>query len=125
MNSSIRSGLSRLVIATAALVAAGCNLTRPVEQPPPPPPAPPPIEAPIATHKFRFDPAHDEVVGELQITHVQGEDTLSDIARRFNVGYEEILRANPGVDPWLPGVVARSSCRLSSCCRTRRAKAWW
>ena len=44
------------------------------------------------------------MVGELQITHVQGEDTLSDIARRFNVGYEEILRANPGVDPWLPGV---------------------
>src|SRR5690606_6461372 len=23
--------------------------------------------------------------------------------RRFNVGYEEIVRANPGVDPWLPG----------------------
>jgi L,D-transpeptidase ErfK/SrfK len=31
------------------------------------------------------------------------DDTLTDIARRFNVGYEEILRANPGVDPWLPG----------------------
>ena len=28
---------------------------------------------------------------------------LTDIARRFNVGYEEIVRANPGVDPWLPG----------------------
>jgi L,D-transpeptidase ErfK/SrfK len=25
-----------------------------------------------------------------------------DIARRFNVGYEEIVAANPGVDPWLP-----------------------
>ncbi|HWK50990.1 MAG TPA: L,D-transpeptidase family protein, partial [Steroidobacter sp.] len=104
MNPSIRSGLSRLVILAAALAAAGCQITRPVEPPPPPPPAPPPIEAPLATHKFRFDPAHDEVVGQVQITHVQGEDTLSDIARRFNVGYEEILRANPGVDPWLPGV---------------------
>ena len=32
------------------------------------------------------------------------EDTLPDIApRRFNVGYEEMVRANPGVDPWLPG----------------------
>ena len=49
-------------------------------------------------------PRHDEVVGELQVTHVQGEDTLPDIARRFNLGYEEIVRANPGVDPWLPGV---------------------
>ena len=32
------------------------------------------------------------------------DDTLPDIARRFDVGYEEILTANPGVDPWLPGV---------------------
>ncbi|RYG85100.1 LysM peptidoglycan-binding domain-containing protein, partial [bacterium] len=31
------------------------------------------------------------------------EDTLPDIARRFNVGYEEIARANPGVDVWIPG----------------------
>ena len=52
----------------------------------------------------QFDPASDEVVGELQVTKVEGEDTLSDIARRFNLGYEEIVRANPGVDPWLPGV---------------------
>lgn len=104
MNLSIRPVLGRLVMLAAALAAAGCQVTRPVEEPPPPPPAPPPIEAPVATHKFRFDPAHDEVVGEVQITHVQGEDTLSDIARRFNVGYEEIVSANPGVDPWLPGV---------------------
>ena len=31
------------------------------------------------------------------------EDTLLDIARRNSIGYEEILRANPGVDMWLPG----------------------
>ncbi len=31
------------------------------------------------------------------------EDTLPDMARRFGLGYEEILRANPGVDTWLPG----------------------
>jgi L,D-transpeptidase ErfK/SrfK len=30
-------------------------------------------------------------------------DTLLDIARRYNLGYEEIIRANPGVDMWLPG----------------------
>src|SRR5688572_25246720 len=103
MNLSIRPVLGRVVLLAAALVAAGCQITRP-EPTPPPPPAPPPIEAPLAMHKFRFDPARDEVLGEVQITRVQGEDTLSDIARRFNVGYEEILRANPGVDPWLPGV---------------------
>lgn len=104
MKLSIRSVLGRVVLLTAALVAAGCQITRHAEPTEPPPPAPPPIQAPLAMHKFRFDPEHDEVVGEIQITQVQGEDTLPDIARRFNVGYEEILRANPGVDPWLPGV---------------------
>jgi L,D-transpeptidase ErfK/SrfK len=33
----------------------------------------------------------------------KAEDTLLDIGRRFDVGYEEIVAANPGVDPWLPG----------------------
>jgi L,D-transpeptidase ErfK/SrfK len=58
--------------------------------------------APIASHSFTFDPEHDSVVGELQVTQAGPDDTLSDIARRFNIGYEEIVRANPGVDPWLP-----------------------
>lgn len=31
------------------------------------------------------------------------KDTLLDIARRYSLGYEEIIRANPGVDIWLPG----------------------
>ena len=44
------------------------------------------------------------MVGVVQITTASKEDTLPDIARRFNVGYEEIVRANPGVDPWIPGV---------------------
>lgn len=35
------------------------------------------------------------------------EDTLLDIARRNGIGQEEILRANPHVDRWLPGEGAR------------------
>jgi L,D-transpeptidase ErfK/SrfK len=31
------------------------------------------------------------------------EDTLPDIAHRYSLGYYEIMRANPGVDVWLPG----------------------
>ena len=31
------------------------------------------------------------------------EDTLPDIAHRYSLGYYEIIRANPGVDVWLPG----------------------
>jgi len=44
-----------------------------------------------------------DVVGIVQITSAHHEDTLSDIARRYDLGYEEIVAANPGVDPWLPG----------------------
>jgi L,D-transpeptidase ErfK/SrfK len=61
-------------------------------------------EAPlaVATHRFVVTPDSD-LVGRIQVTRTRAEDTLPDVARRFNVGYEEILRANPGVDPWLPG----------------------
>ncbi len=31
------------------------------------------------------------------------EDTLTDIAHRYSLGYYEIIRANPHVDVWLPG----------------------
>lgn len=30
-------------------------------------------------------------------------DTLSDIARAYGLGYDEIVAANPDVNPWLPG----------------------
>ena len=82
-----------------------CSLLRPAKPPEPPPPPPPaaPAEAdPVATEQFELGPDQD-VVGVVQIVKSSKEDTLTDIARRFNVGYEEILRANPKVDPWLPG----------------------
>ncbi|NLG74993.1 MAG: L,D-transpeptidase family protein [Xanthomonadaceae bacterium] len=96
--------LRRSGVLVLALSMAGCQLLQPeAPEPEAAPPPPPPIEAPLATHEFEFDPENDHVIGTLQVTRVQGEDTLSDIARRFNLGYEEIVRANPGVDPWLPG----------------------
>lgn len=95
--------------ALAPLLAtlAGCSLLQGPWTPPQPsapvaPPAPqyPP---PVATHRFVIDHEKDDLIGVVQVTKASEEDTLSDIARRFNVGYEEIVRANPGVDPWLPG----------------------
>ena len=60
------------------------------------------LPIPVASHEFSFDPARDDVVGTLQVITASKDDTLSDIARRFNLGYEEIVSANPNVDPWLP-----------------------
>jgi len=45
----------------------------------------------------------DTVVGVLTTAVTRQEDTLLDIGQRYGVGYEEIIAANPGVDPWLPG----------------------
>src|SRR5512139_3210646 len=63
--------------------------------------AAPALPTPVAMHDFTIDPMED-VVGTVQVIRARDDDTLSDIARRFNVGYEELVSANPGVDPWLP-----------------------
>lgn len=44
-----------------------------------------------------------DLIGLDQNTVTRFEDTLPDIARNYGLGYEEILNANPGADPWLPG----------------------
>lgn len=97
------------VAACLCTLVTACSIfneqTRSEPPPPPPPPAPPPAPvepAPVATQYFEIA-SNDDVVGVVQIVTTSKEDTLTDIARRFNVGYEEILRANPKVDPWLPG----------------------
>jgi L,D-transpeptidase ErfK/SrfK len=43
------------------------------------------------------------VVGEDQTMVTVYEDTLYDLARKYSLGSEEIIRVNPGVDPWIPG----------------------
>jgi len=91
----------------AAVLIASCSLLKGPwsgEKKEAVPVAPPEPVVPLGvpTHKFTITPDQD-LVGVVQITTSTKEDTLSDIARRFNVGYEEIVRANPGIDPWLPG----------------------
>jgi L,D-transpeptidase ErfK/SrfK len=57
--------------------------------------------APSATHELPPDDA--AVIGVDTTITSHYKDTLPDIARRYRLGYEEIVRANPGVDIWLPG----------------------
>lgn len=99
---SIRAAGALLV--SSVLLASCSLLNRPEPKAPEPPPPPVVPEVPLAvpTHKFELAPDQD-VIGTLQVTKSTKEDTLTDIARRFNVGYEEIVRANPKVDPWIPG----------------------
>lgn len=90
------------------LALGGCSLFVPRQQEPavvaPPKPQ---LLPPLASHTFPFDPKTTTVLGELQVTYARDEDTIPDIARRFNLGFDEVARANPGVDPWLPGAGTR------------------
>ena len=97
-------------LAALAVAAAGCTpfeslwkkRPRAEEQPAAAVPVVPELPLAEATHRFIVADGQD-VVGRLQVTLSRQEDTFADIARRFNVGYTELMRANPGVDPWLPG----------------------
>ena len=54
----------------------------------------------------RSEPAEDPepiIVGRMATYRTSYEDTLAEVARRFSLGYVEIVAANPAVDPWVPG----------------------
>ena len=98
------------LLVALAVAAAACTpfeslwKKRPRADEPPAAAVPAVPELPLAAATHRFIVADDQdVIGRLQATVSRKEDTFADIARRFNVGYNELVRANPGVDPWLPG----------------------
>ena len=47
--------------------------------------------------------AGQDVIGAVSTITATYEDTLVDIARRHGLGYLDIVRANPGVNVWVPG----------------------
>lgn len=61
------------------------------------------IASPIFATTFDLIDENSRVVGHNIIVYSHEEDTLLDIARRFDLGYSEIVNANPDLDPWLPG----------------------
>ncbi|MDJ0700203.1 MAG: L,D-transpeptidase family protein [Woeseiaceae bacterium] len=62
-----------------------------------------PVEEPLARNVFILSATEQSVVGEPQVVFTTNNDTLSDLAREYGLGYDEIIAANPGVNPWLPG----------------------
>lgn len=102
---TLRTTFRHLSALAALSLLAACSAVAPRESEPtvavPPLPG---VDEPysLSTHRFELaDPASD-MIGELRVTRASEEDTFVDLGRRFNVGYEELVRANPGVDPWLP-----------------------
>ena len=52
---------------------------------------------------YPLPPPNEDVVGHVQSVTADQEDTLLALGREYGVGYEEMRRANPDVDVWLPG----------------------
>jgi L,D-transpeptidase ErfK/SrfK len=59
------------------------------------------VAAPSATFFLPTDGSN--IVGQLQVVTADSRNTLLDIARHYDLGFEEITVANPGVSIWLPG----------------------
>ncbi len=57
---------------------------------------------PVSYQFSRGSAGEQTVVGALKTYTIEEGDTLLDIARHFDLGHNEIVAANPGVDPWLP-----------------------
>src|SRR5262245_3829189 len=82
-----RSRSARSALVVWAALAVGCV----VAQPPPP--------KTVATAVAR----EPDLVGHMLTHRTVKDDTLIDLAREYDLGYIELVAANPGVDPWLPG----------------------
>ena len=104
------AALKSIHFGIAAGWLAGCTLLTPPNEPTAPvaviaparpDPAAPRLEA-LETRHFELAP-QQQLVGETQVLFARYENTFSAIGRQYNLGYEEMRRANPGVDQWLPG----------------------
>lgn len=59
--------------------------------------------APALATVYELSAPDSQVIGGDQTITTVYEDTLYDLARKYSLGSEEVIRVNPGVDPWLPG----------------------
>lgn len=54
----------------------------------------------LTTRAATFDlPTQGDVIGQVQWTQASPGDTFYSIGRRYDVGYYELIEANPGIDP--------------------------
>jgi L,D-transpeptidase ErfK/SrfK len=53
--------------------------------------------------QFELEAPSDSLVGDIRYVQVRDDETLVDIAREFDLGYDQIVKANPAVNRWIPG----------------------
>ncbi len=94
--------MKRLAQLLPLVAASGCAVFGPTG-PAPVPLADRPVEAPLPANEFVLAAPAQTVIGEPQVVFTRREHTFSDLARAYGLGYDELVAANPDIDPWLPG----------------------
>ena len=64
---------------------------------------PEPAASGAAALEAESETRSDDMIGALRHVVTAYEDTLLDIARANGLGYVEMIAANQGIDPWVPG----------------------
>nr|WP_314482236.1 L,D-transpeptidase family protein [uncultured Pseudomonas sp.] len=60
------------------------------------------VAGPVSALEFALPPPGEDVVGQVQVIKAQYEDSFADLGEKYELGYSEMIAANPGVDAWLP-----------------------
>jgi L,D-transpeptidase ErfK/SrfK len=58
---------------------------------------------PVSALEFPLPPPGEDIIGSVQTITAKYEDTFADLATQYDLGYLEMIAANPGIDAWLPG----------------------
>ena len=61
------------------------------------------VAGPASALEFPLPPPGEDIVGQVQTIQAKYEDTFADLGTAYDLGYLEMVAANPGVDAWLPG----------------------
>lgn len=58
----------------------------------------------VSALTFEMPPPGEDIVGELMTVRVADyKDTINTYAEAYGLGFRQMLAANPGVNPWVPG----------------------
>ncbi|MDX2167991.1 MAG: L,D-transpeptidase family protein [Deltaproteobacteria bacterium] len=66
------------------------------------------LTEPYAVVASRDPAVADTMIGSIRHYSTAKGDTFLDVARFYGLGYNELEQANPGIDPWIPGIKAKS-----------------
>lgn len=81
------------------------------------------VAGPVAALELPLPPPGEDIVGQVQVIKAKYEDTFADLGTTYDLGYYEMVAANPGVDPGCRARAPKWCCRRASSYRRDLVKA--